>query len=436
MYKMKHVKIRNIVAALLLTLSSCGDYLTIDELDNTTVAKGYYHSSQRVEQAVIGIYVDVRKALMANYAWLMYGEARAGDLFVEADFQDAVASQRLTANNVHVIRLTDWEYFYDAIKDANDLLAIIDNIDGGILTTYEYNLFKGEALALKSMAYFYLGRIWGNIPSAETDDFGKPMDGTAAIARAAAWAREAKDLLPWMLINDDGIESEALTAVRFNKTAATLLLAQEELWLGNAPVAYQLLSATVGDDTADSLSGFGLSLGEDRRMELPDEPLGGNAVHISLDRLDAIYPEGDARRTRMFNISAEGNVASLVFEASDRLNLLDVSEIPLLLAEAAWRSGNLSEAKAHLTTAAAGATEDYSELDADTFGDALLLERQRILMGQGQRLFDLMRFGKVSNHLPAFTEDDVQKGAAYWPLSQRSIRTNAWTQNDFWSAVN
>src|SRR5690606_31913054 len=111
----------------------------------------------------------------------------------------------------------------------NEVLRIIDGVTDDILSTYHYNLFKGEALALKSMAYFYVARVWGMVPSAESADFGQLMDETAAIERAAAFAREAHTLLPWMLLNDDQIESAAVTAVRFNKTAAAILLAQENL---------------------------------------------------------------------------------------------------------------------------------------------------------------------------------------------------------------
>nr|WP_198160669.1 RagB/SusD family nutrient uptake outer membrane protein [Pedobacter panaciterrae] len=431
---MKFWKFIPIVA--LSVLSSCKDSLTIDDLENRTVVRGYYNSSQRIEQAVVGGYVDLRRALLANYAWMMYGDARTGDLKVAVDYQQLVVKQELTTDQRNLKQLTDWGYFYDVIRDANDVLDIVNQADPGILNTYQRNLFRGEALALKSMAYFYLARIWGEVPSAEKNNFGLRLSTRESVTQAAQWASEAKGLLPWMLINDDGIESVALTGVRFNKTAITSLLVQEQLWLGKAQNAYELLNTSFTPATLDSLSGFGLSVGIDRRTEITQKPLDGSMLSMSLDRLNAIYPTGDARRTSMFNISTSDKMATLIVKEADVLELLPKREVNLLFAEAAWRSGNLNEGKTYLIKASVGATENYTVLTEETFADALLQERRRVLIGGGQRVFDLIRFGKVSKNIPEFTESDVQNGAANWPLSANSIKSNSWSQNSYWLSKN
>lgn len=223
---MNDMKFWKLIPIVVLTVfSSCKDSLTIDDLENRTVSNGYYDSPQRIEQAVIGGYVDLRRALLANRAWIMYGEARTGDLNVAVDYQKEVLSQHLMADNRYLEQLSDWGYFYDVIRDANDILDIINQADASTLNAYQRNLFKGEALALKSVTYFYLARIWGEIPSAEKNNTGASLSNQEAVTLAATLASEAKALLPWMLINDDGIESVALTGIRFNRTAITSLLA-------------------------------------------------------------------------------------------------------------------------------------------------------------------------------------------------------------------
>src|SRR5690606_34913274 len=107
---------------------------------------------------------------------------------------------------------------------------------------------------------------------------------------------------------------------------------------------------------------------------------------------------------------------------ADMIELLPLTEKNLLLAEAAWKIGNLSEGREYLIEASSGATEDYSTLTEQTFGDALLQERRRLLVGTGQRIFDLIRFNKVSAFIPSFSENDVQEGAGFWPLSVNSIK--------------
>lgn len=423
-------KLWKLIPLVVLPLFSCRDYLTITP-GNRTEVEGYYNSAQRIDQAVVGIYVDLRRALLTNHAWLMYGEARAADLTVNVPYQSHVAAQKLKTKQYELMQLTDWAYFYDVIKSANDVLTLVSKAEPEVLSEYQRNLYKGEALVLKSMAYFYLTRIWGDIPSGEAADLGQKVMGSAALDRAASYAREAKDLLPWTLLNDDGIESRALTSVRFSKTAAILLLAQEELWRGKGPEAYSALQQLFVDDS--SLSGFGISMGKDRRSEIPVTPLSGKMVGIPLARLNSIYPEGDQRRAILFTIPAGQATATLIVKDQSVLELLKLSELNLLLAEAAWRSGKLAEARQYLVTAAKGATEDYTGLSNEAFGEALLLERQRLLVGTGQRFFDLVRFGKVSTYIPALNTTDVQNGAAYWPLSVRSLGGSSMTQSSYWS---
>lgn len=423
------------IMLLLVVFTACKKSLT-DDLENRTVSQGYYDSAQKIEEAVVGGYVDLRRALLSNYGWLMYGEARTGDLNVAVDYQPAVLAQKLTTADLHIQQLTDWGYFYDVIHDANDVLDIVNKSKSGVLTNYQRNLYKGEALALKSMAYFYLARIWGNVPSAESGDFGKRLTGQQVVTLAATWAAQAKLLLPWQLNNSDGIESAGLTAIRFSRTSATMLLSQEQLWLGKNQDAYTLLTTTFTTSVADSLSTWNLSLGKDRRTDIPQTPLDANVVNLSIDKLNEIYPTGDSRRTSMFTLSADGKSASLIVGDATLFELLPVREINLLLAEAAWRSNRLDEAKTALIEAAAGATEDYTTLTSTTFADALLTERRRMLMGTGQRVFDLIRFGKVPAFIPVFTDADVQKGAAYWPLSASSIQGNSLSQNSYWLSKN
>ena len=419
-----------VIPCLLLLLQACQSYLTI-EPENRKVSEGYFDTAQRVEQAVIGAYVDLRRALVANHAWLMYGEVRAGDLQVTGTHGGEVGAQRLNSDNLQVRQLSDWGYFYDVIGSANYVLELLQKSEAETLTAYYRNLFRGEALALKSFAYFYLARVWGDIPSVEQGNVGQRLGSEEAASLAADYAREAVGLLPWILLNEDEIESAALTRVRFNKTAATLLLAQTELWRGRNSDAYTAITQLYADQATGNWSSFGVSMGTDTRSSISTTPLSNQLVYIPLARLNELFPTGDTRRSRLFTVSQDR--ASLIVSDQTVLPLLKLEEIDLVMAEAAWRNGRLEEAIEFLVKVSAGATEDYSELTESEFADALLLERQRLLIGTGQRFFDLMRFGQVTRHVPALTESGVAQGASYWPLSPRSISDNQWNQRSYWA---
>ncbi|WP_025764198.1 RagB/SusD family nutrient uptake outer membrane protein [Dyadobacter tibetensis] len=429
--KMKiHYKLWKLIPMVVLSISSCTDYLSITP-DNRTEVAEYYNSAQRVNQAVIGTYVDLRRALLTNHAWLMYGEARAGDLTVEVGYQALVASQRLNVDQYNLNQISDWEYFYDVIASANNVMEIVSSADPTLLTEYQHQLYLGEALALKSMAYFYLARIWGDIPSGEASDLGQKLTSAEAIDRAMTFADKAKELLPWMLLNDDGIESTALTAVRFNKSAATMLFAQEALWAGKNQEAETALEELSADEA--KLSGLGLSMGVDRRTDIPQTPLSRTMVSMPLDKLNKIYPVGDQRRSSLFTISDGQSGATLIVKDASTLEILKLSELNLLRSEAAWKVGKVDKAIEYMLIATEGSTEDYTTLSDEAFADALLLERQRILVGTGQRFFDLIRFGKISKFVPSLSPAAVENGATYWPLSAGSIRDNALTQSSYWS---
>lgn len=420
----------SLMVSIPLLSSSCKDYLTIDDVENKTIELGYYNSAQKIEQAVLGPYIDLRRGLVKNHAWLMYGDVRAGDMIVDLEFAKEVADQKLNSKTRPITQLTDWTYFYDAIKNANKTLEIIESAKMGVLSSYQYKLYKGEMLAVKSLAYFYLCRIWSDVPSAESGDLGIKLSKEQHLSRLELWVREAKTLLPWQILNDDGIISPTLTAVRFNKTAASLLLADIQLTAGKESLTD--LANLLEPSAKDSLAGFGLSLGKDTDPSILKDPYTGKNIGLSMEKYNSIYPQADKRRSK-FNVRSDGKGANLIMDEATSLMIYPVREVKLILAEASWKAGGLENAKNFLKEASVGATEDYSLLNEQTFASALLEERRRLLMGLGKRMFDINRFKRLREFIPVFSETDLQAGAAFWPLSARSMETNSLTQLSYWS---
>src|SRR5690606_32249112 len=61
---------------------------------------------------------------------------------------------------------SDWGNFFSVIKQAN---LIIKNVPlmrerGVNVSDADYNKLLGQALGLRALSYFYLVRIWGDVP--------------------------------------------------------------------------------------------------------------------------------------------------------------------------------------------------------------------------------------------------------------------------------
>jgi len=76
--------------------------------------------------------------------------------------------------------------------------------------------------------------------------------------------------------------------------------------------------------------------------------------------------------------------------------------------------------------------QKYSQSANGELIDAIFRERNRELMGEGHRWYDLVRYHRIKNDNPAFTSL-LRSGGIYWPISTDILNQNKQiVQNDFW----
>lgn len=106
-------------------------------------------------------YGRLQSALRINF--LVYGEMRS-EVFYNNAFNvniDKVIANRLDNG----MSLASWRTFYEAIKQANVVIKFTPELlKDGIVTETSANAIMGQAYALRAYTYFYLVRIWGDVP--------------------------------------------------------------------------------------------------------------------------------------------------------------------------------------------------------------------------------------------------------------------------------
>jgi hypothetical protein len=74
----------------------------------------------------------------------------------------------------------------------------------------------------------------------------------------------------------------------------------------------------------------------------------------------------------------------------------------------------------------------YNEVKSGALIDAIFRERQKELMGEGQRWYDQVRYNRIKRSDPKFNAL-IDNGGIYWPVAHSVLAQNPkLTQNSYW----
>ncbi|WP_339716050.1 RagB/SusD family nutrient uptake outer membrane protein [uncultured Kriegella sp.] len=142
-----------IFCVLLIGLVGCEDVLDT-EVPSDIVFGNFPANGQEAQALLQGIYRDLKDDYNNTY----YHEDR-GDGFevgVIGTVSDAW-SQNITATNG-----TSWTTYYGAINNINYLLYVVDDL--AFSKESDRDQLKAEALFLRATYYFFMAKIWGDVP--------------------------------------------------------------------------------------------------------------------------------------------------------------------------------------------------------------------------------------------------------------------------------
>jgi len=98
------------------------------------------------------------------------------------------------ADNTLIYRI--WYTIFKAVNRANHVIAKVPALDNKLISDSKKNLYTGEAYFIRALAFFDLGRTWGNIPLVLTPTSGPDdVKGVKQSNQATVYAQVEKDLL-------------------------------------------------------------------------------------------------------------------------------------------------------------------------------------------------------------------------------------------------
>ncbi|GAA4319620.1 RagB/SusD family nutrient uptake outer membrane protein [Compostibacter hankyongensis] len=170
-----------------LFTTGCKKLLDIDSQD-VVAEKNFWNNHEDTRAALIGTYGLMRAALADHDAHWMYGELRDGD-FKSTQRQDlkSIINGDLRASYPLLNSLSNWRRFYAVVNAANMFLEHVGEVKARDPKYSDQNMHVDVAQIrfLRAFAYFYMVRIWGDVPLITTSHDGefesKPRDSQQAV---------------------------------------------------------------------------------------------------------------------------------------------------------------------------------------------------------------------------------------------------------------
>lgn len=444
---MKKIGLLYCIVISLLMFSGCEEYVEIDYPSDQIGTSNVFEDIHTANAALAGLYANLRDqyVLQASYGLGPILDAYTDNL--DCYFQDQNGYMDIYNNSQQASNTTIESVWRDAYRQIYIANSIIEGIDQSInLSVAEKKYIKGEALFLRSIVYFYLQQIFGDIPYTTSLDYRKnqsigKMNADEVLIQLEQDLLEAIDLL-----EDDYRDVERIYV---NKKVAELLLAKIYL----TKHEYQLAQQKLADILQSPLYQFQEDLhevfhksGKHILWQLKPEKTGdptqeallyyfSNAAPrsfvLSQDLID-IFDNNDLRKqTYMAKVVFNGDSWYRPHKYKNRENntneysiVFRIAEVYALMAEALAGQSNFSEATQYLNKSRerAGLTP-LTTLSGEEFIDELLNEKRREFFTEfGQRFMDLKRFNRFDQLIgkkPHWSENKK-----LWPLPQNELLLN------------
>ena len=430
------------VVLLLLTSVSCNDWLEL-EPPNGLIREEFWQSKEDVEAVLMATY---QKLAALNEDLFVFGEIRADML--EGDLNQPRSEELIQENNIYPDNnIVNWLKFYEVINFANEVIKnapLVQEVDN-TFNDFLKDGYVAEAVFLRSLTYFYLVRLYKDVPlvlepaeSDEADFYKSKTPEEEILNQIVADLNDHINAAP-----SGGFETIRENKGRASRGAFNALLADIELWRFNYEQVLEYTNRVInaGDESTEqyalmpSAKWFELfypgntleSIFEIQFDDALDQPsnLWGKTYRTSnqyipsqkaLEMFAVEYAGGELIRGEDATIKKYGSDDYIVWKYVGRLPdgqstrsgaeqrsanwiVYRLADVLLMRAEALSQLGRFQAAFdiLEMIKVRAGVPLPALANNPVAYEDAILNERAAEFAYEGKRWFDLLRMGRRNN---------------------------------------
>ncbi|MDR3220171.1 MAG: RagB/SusD family nutrient uptake outer membrane protein [Dysgonamonadaceae bacterium] len=233
------------IALASIVLLSCNDFLAVDSKRGASEGQ-QWETLEDTRAALMGVYGLMRAALAENNTHWICGDLRMGDFTSHnrGDIQCVINSE-LSKPHALLTGVSNWRRFYAVINAAAVFIEkaprTVELDRSYSAQNLEYDI--AQARAIRAFAYFYMVRIWGDVPlvTYSYDNGSFPALYRSGAQTVLNYAKvellAAAQELPYQFGTSAnryyGLVGADWRGVLFNKLSVYSILAHISAWEGN-----------------------------------------------------------------------------------------------------------------------------------------------------------------------------------------------------------
>lgn len=482
-------------------LGSCGkEFLNLKPIEDLS-GNNYWKREADVQQNMNSIYSTFRSATMEQIFFPASGDMRCAPVNRTSatsgagrDYITHVRDNRLNSAIYGDFayfgfdKIIKWDKFYKMVQTANILIFEVQRMEN--LSQGKKDSYIAEAVFLRNLAYFFMVRLFGDVPYYTEAYHTDPLPRTSMLTVLSNGLEDLEQhyqKLPWTY------DDPAVVAVKAMRGSAIALMMHMNMWIAGFTTQdktpYYERTAALGKEIMEENDGAyellplerskeifkgrtkeglfeivqNLNFGEtfhlsapfsDYVLRFPNKVTTVSYIYYDTKFMEKLYPRGidDKRKDIWFDeyiYDTSGKMQMLKFvnvfmEEGEDFNPDDNHVVfryadPILMrAEALAELAREDEARTVLNVVRSRAMAGLAVSETgQELKDMIWWERVRELMGEGHFYYDLVRTAKVVNNEYTSKPMNVmafKSNGWTWPIHESALKNNPFmTLNNYWN---